>query len=265
VWLRSLYEDQLVRGCLRWPELGPGDRPTPTIGPHADVPVLVLNGELDVTTPLVNASDAAAAWSNATFVPVANEIHVSALYDYERCASRIVRRFVRTLDVGDTSCASQTPPINVVGSFPARVADAPQARRAGPADGSTAGDRRIAWVVVETIADAFNRWWNELYGGTGVGLRGGSYRVRGPYLSFERPLVVRFRETRFVSDVAVSGKVVWRRRAAVVTGRLRVESAAVSGTLHVVFDTDRASDVTIIRGRLDGRRIELRTARAWTS
>ncbi len=46
VWLRSVYEDQLVRGCLRWPELGPGDRPTPTIGPHSDVPVLVVNGEL---------------------------------------------------------------------------------------------------------------------------------------------------------------------------------------------------------------------------
>ncbi len=217
-----------------------------------------------MTTPLVNASDAAAAWPNATFVPVANEIHVSALYDYERCASRIVRRFVRTLDAGDTSCASQTPTINVVESFPARVADAPQARRAGPADGSTAGDRRVAWVVVETIADAFNRWWNVLYGGSGVGLRGGSYQIRGPYLSFERPLVLTFRQARFVADVAVSGKVVWLRRAAVANGRLRVEAPGVSGTLHVVFDTDRASDVTIIRGHLDGRRIVLRAARAWT-
>ncbi|MGZ8593252.1 MAG: alpha/beta hydrolase [Actinomycetota bacterium] len=265
VWLSSLYEDQLVHGCLRWPAPGPGDSPTPTIGPHSDVPVLVLDGELDVTTPLVNASDAAAAWPDATFVPVANEIHVSALYDYERCASRIVRRFVRTLDAGDTSCASQTPPINVVESFPARVADAPQARRAGPADGSTAGDRRVAWVVVETIADAFNRWWNELFGGTGVGLHGGSYRMRGPFYSSELPLVLTFHETRFVADVAVSGKVVWRRGAAVAVGRVRVEAPGVSGTLRVVFDTDRASDVTIIRGRLDGRRIELRATRAWTS
>ena len=182
VFLRMLWEDQLVDGCLRWPALGPGDSPMPTTGPHSDVPVLVLDGELDITTPLVNASDAAAAWPNATLVPVANEIHISALYDYERCASRIVRRFVRTFDAGDTSCASRTPRINVVESFPAEVADAPQARSAGPHDRSTARDRRVAWAAVETVADAFNRWWNELFGGTGVGLRGRLVRDARPVL-----------------------------------------------------------------------------------
>ncbi len=225
----------------------------------------MLDGEFDVTTPLVNAEDAAAAWPNATFVPVANEIHISALYDYERCASLIVRRFVRTHDAGDTSCAAQTPTINVVESFPEQVADAPQARRAGTPDASTASDRRVAWVVVETVADAFNRWWNELYGGTGVGLRGGTYGFRGPFLSFEQPLVVTFRGTRFADDVAVWGKVIWRRRAAFASGTLRVEAPSATGSLHVSFDTDRASDVTTIRGRLDGRRIVLEATRAWTS
>jgi pimeloyl-ACP methyl ester carboxylesterase len=265
VWLPFFYEDQLVRGCIRWPDLGPGDHPTPTIGTHPDLPVLVLSGELDVTTPLVNGRDAAAAWPNATFVLVANEIHVTALYDYERCASRIVRRFVRSQDAGDTSCASQTPEINVLESFPERVTDAPQARPAGPGDESTAGDRQVAWVAVETVADAFNRWWNELYGGTGVGLRGGSYEIRGRWLSFAAPLVITFLETRFVADVAVSGKVVWHRRAAVAIGRLRVQPPNATGTLRIVFDTDRASDVTLVGGRLGGRRIALETARAWTS
>lgn len=265
IWLRFPYEDQLVRGCLRWPALEPGDDQTPSRGPHTDLPVLVLNGEFDVTTPLVNAEDAAAAWPNATFVPVANEIHVAALYDYERCASRIVRRFVRTHDAGATSCASQTPTINVVESFPTQVADAPPARRSGAADASTAMDRRIAWVAVETVADAFNRWWNVLYGGTGVGLRGGTYRLRGPYLNFERPLVVTFRGTRFVEDVAIWGKVIWRRRAAFASGTLRIEAPGISGTLHVAFDTDRSGDATLVRGRLGGRRIVLETDRAWTS
>ena len=265
VWLRFPYEDQLVRGCLSWPALEPGDSPTPTIGPHPDVPVLVLNGELDVTTPLANAGDAAAAWPNATFVSFANEIHVTALYDYERCASRIARRFIRTLDGGDTSCAARTPAIHVVESFPATVTEAPPARPAHPSDESTPADRRVAWVVAETVADAFNRWWNELYGGRGVGLRGGSYRIRGPFLSFSSPLVLTFRGTRFVSDVAVSGEVTWRRRAAMATGRLRVEARDGSGSLRIAFQTDRAGDVATLRGRLGGRRVEVVTERAWTS
>jgi hypothetical protein len=229
------------------------------------VPVLVLNGEFDVTTPLVNASDAASAWPNATFVPVANEIHVTALYDYERCASRIVRRFVRTLDAGDTSCASQTPEIHVVETFPERLADAPEARRRGSGDESAAADRRIAWVATETVADALNRWWNELYGGTGVGLRGGTYRMEGPFYSFERPLVIRFDATRFVEDVAVSGRVVWHRGGAVAVARLFVDAPGIAGRLRLVFATDRSSDVTTVTGTLDGRRISLETARAWTS
>ena len=265
IWLPFPYEDQLVRGCLRWPALDPGDAPTPTVGPHPHVPVLVLNGELDVTTPLVNARDAAAAWPDATFVRLANEIHVTALYDYERCASRIVRRFVRTHDPGDTSCADRTPEINVVESFPARVADAPAAHRAGTEDESVALDRRVAWVATQTVADAFTRWWNELYGGIGVGLRGGSYRIDGPFTSFEQPLVITFDRTRFVEDVAVSGRVVWHRAGAVAIARLHVDAPGVRGSLRLVFETDRSSDVTTITGALDGREISLTTARAWTS
>ncbi len=182
-------------------------------GPHSDVPVLVLDGELDITTPLANASDAAAAWPNATLVPVANEIHISALYDYERCASRIVRRFVsdvrrrgHVVRVADPEDQRR----RVVPRRGRRRAAGPKRGTERPVDRT---DRRVAWAAVETVADAFNRWWNELFGGTGVGLRGGSYEMRGPFYRWDRPLVLTFDETRFVADVAVSGTVVWHRRA----------------------------------------------------
>jgi pimeloyl-ACP methyl ester carboxylesterase len=236
IWLPFPYEDQLVRGCLRWPALAPGDAPTPTLTPHPDLPVLVLDGEFDVTTPLANSMAAAAAWPNATFVPVANEIHISALYDYERCASRIVRRFVRTLEPGDTSCASHTPEIRVVESFPGEVGEAPSARPASGRDRSTALDRRMAWAAVETVADAFNRWWNVLYGGTGVGLRGGTYEIGGPFYSFDRP-----------------------------AGRLRLEGPGATGVLRISFATDRAEDETRLVGRIEGRRIVLVSGRTWSS
>jgi pimeloyl-ACP methyl ester carboxylesterase len=265
VWLDSLYGGELVRGCLRWPDLAPGDSPMPTTGPHTDLPVLVLNGELDAITPLVDGIHAADAWPNGTFVPVANEIHIVGLYDYERCTSRIVRRFVRTHDAGDTSCASQTPEINVVESFPRTVADAPAARQGGRFDESTALDRRIAWVATQTVGDAFHRWWNELFAGVGVGLRGGTYTMRGPFYSWDQPLVITFDETRFVDDVTVSGTVLWHRAGAVANGRLSVEGPGVAGRLRLSFPTDRSGDVTSITGVLNGRRIELQTARAWSS
>jgi pimeloyl-ACP methyl ester carboxylesterase len=263
-YLRMIWEVQIVRGCIRWPAPGSGDASMPTLEPHPDLPVLVLNGEFDITTPLSNGMDAAAAWPNATFVQVANEIHISALYDYERCASRIVRRFVLTHDAGDTSCAAETPEIAVVERFPRLVADAPNAEILGKMDDSAPGDRRVAWAVVQTVADAFNRWWNETYGG-GVGLRGGTFSVDGPFYSFARPLVISFDEARFVSDVAVSGTVVWHRRAAVAIGRLRVDAPGSSGRVAIRFDTDRHGDVTTIIGELGGRRVELVTDRAWTS
>ena len=57
------------------------------------MPVLVLNGELDQSTPVADARHVANAFPNATFVEVPNTAHVSALYDFQHCASHIVRRF----------------------------------------------------------------------------------------------------------------------------------------------------------------------------
>ena len=71
------------------------------------VPVLVLNGDLDVITPLADAARAAALFPNATNVMVENAVHVTALADFDRCATGIVRRFLRTLAAGDTSCAGR--------------------------------------------------------------------------------------------------------------------------------------------------------------
>jgi pimeloyl-ACP methyl ester carboxylesterase len=263
-WLNSLYEYQLVYGCIEWPPPGPGDGPAPTVAPHTDLPVLVLNGELDVTTPLSGAQAAADAWPNATLVEVANEIHISALYDYERCASEIVRQFVRTSDPGDTSCASSTSEVHVVEAFPRRVQDAPQADPGGVADRSTSFDRRVAWTAGETVGDVLSRWWNTLQGSRGVGLRGGTYDARGSYLT-ARPLVLDLHGVRFVDDVAVSGSVVWRRAAGVIVANLRVDAPAGSGRLHIVSPTNRFGDVTTVRGVLTGHEVDLTLPRLWSA
>ncbi len=173
IWLGSLYVDQLVTGCLRWPAPRYPDPPVPPGAGYPTVPVLVLDGDLDVITPLGDATRAARLFPNSTLVTVRNNGHVTALADYNDCASGIVRRFLETLAPGDVSCAGRTAEVHVVPDFPRTVAAAPPAEPAGAdaGDRSTAKDRRAAWSAGWAVGDALARWWL-MFGSKGHGLRG---------------------------------------------------------------------------------------------
>jgi hypothetical protein len=148
------------------------------------------------------------------------------------------------------------PPVNVA-AFPRTLATAPAA------DGGRAEleARRAGWVATQTIGDALARWYNLMFTTRGHGLRGGSYTITGGYLSHS-PLVIRFDRTRLTSDMAVSGRAVWDRRAWRVHARLRLTGAA-SGVLVISFPTDVAGAIATISGRVDGRTVRLETAAPW--
>ncbi len=255
VWLRTVAERELVRGCLDWPRPKLGPPPFPGSGRPA-MPVLVLNGEFDQSTPVADAQHVASAFPNATLVEVPNTAHVSALYDFQHCASHIVRKFLRSLVTGSTACAAAMPPVNVA-TFPRTLAAAPEA------DGGRVGlqARRAGWVATQTIGDALARWYNLMFTTRGHGLRGGGYTITGGYLSHS-PLSIRFDGTRLTSDVAVSGRAVWDRRAWRVHARLRL-TGAVGGVLSISFPTDVAGAIATISGRVGGRTVRLETAAPW--
>jgi len=254
-FLESLYQDQLVSGCLAWPAPA---RPDPPVAPGAtypDVPVLVLDGDLDVVTPLSDSARAAALFPNSTQVTVENAVHVTALADFDDCAAAIVRRFLRTQRAGDTSCASRLAELRVVPRFPRHLASAPAASpRAG--DRSRRLDRRAAWVAARAVADAFSRWWL-MSGARGHGLRGGSFVAEGAYLARE-PLRLRLDGIRFVRDLAVSGSAAWDRRALGIHARLRLTGAR-RGTLRMSWSTSQRQAVATVTGRIGGRAIRLHT------
>ena len=256
IWLRSLYVDQLVTGCLRWPRPRYPDPPVPPGASYPGTPVLVLDGDLDAITPLGDSRRAAALFPNATLVQVRNTGHVTALADYADCASGIARRFLATLSPGDVGCAERTPEVHVVPEFPRLLRGAPGAERDGAADRSTAAGRRAAWVAARTVGDALARWWN-MYGSKGHGLRGGSFTAAGEYLAYS-PIRLRLRGARFVGDVAVTGKVAWDRRAGTVRARIRLSDAA-SGRLRIAWDARAVRATARLRGSLGGRRVYLRT------
>jgi pimeloyl-ACP methyl ester carboxylesterase len=256
IWLRSLYIDQLVTGCLRWPAPRYPDPPVAPGTAYPGVPVLVLVGDVDSITPIGDSAAAAALFPNSTLVTVPNVGHVTALADYPGCASGIVRRFITTLEPGDVSCAQLTPEIHVVPEFPRGLAAAPSAEPAGPADRSGPQERRAAWSASWAVGDALARWWL-MYGSKGHGLRGGTFTAAGDYLAYG-PITLRLRRVRFVPGVAVSGRVVWNRRAGSVTAALRVSGAA-HGRLRMRWSTVTARAFASLRGELGGRRVRLRT------
>jgi pimeloyl-ACP methyl ester carboxylesterase len=95
--------------CIRWPDRhGPVQR---TSGPFADEPVLVLSGDLDPNTPTEEGRLAAQQFRNSQVIEVPNVTHVPEAHT--GCAAAIEMDFIRTLQVGDTSCLADIPPIPV--------------------------------------------------------------------------------------------------------------------------------------------------------
>jgi pimeloyl-ACP methyl ester carboxylesterase len=214
-WTGTDYEGVLA--CLRWPSPARPDPPDPPGAAYPDVPTLVLNGDLDTITASSGAREVARRFPGAIFVELANTFHVSALYDWDGCASALYVRFVRELSAGDTSCAGEIGEVNVVPSF----AEAEPARSAA-GDESTRAERRVAAAAALTAADVIARWLVN-YDGDGVGLRGGRWSYAGyPNVRFTLTNV------QLVPGVRVSGTVRWAYRGGAVRGT--VEARGADGT-----------------------------------
>ncbi len=255
LWLKSTVEYQLVYGCLRWPAPRFEDPAVPAGATFPDMPVLVLDGDLDSVTPLGDSEAAAELFPNSELVVVRNVGHVTALSDFDRCGSVLVRRFFTDLDPGDTSCAEEIPELHVVPKFPRRVADAPAAEP-GTGDRSNSLDRRAAWTAARSVGDAWSRWWL-IYGEKGYGLRGGSFTAGGAaYYSFG-PVRLDLKRVRYAEDLAVSGEAVWDRREQRYSATLRLAGTR-RGRLVISWPSAQNA-VAEIRGRLGGRVVRLRT------
>jgi pimeloyl-ACP methyl ester carboxylesterase len=252
--------------CISWPTPQRPNPPFPLQMRFPNIPALVLNAELDLI-PLRQAKALTRLFPQVTFVKVANAHHVTGWWN--PCAATIEVRFIATLTAGNTSCATNpkgpfhtpgTPvtrfvPFHVVRSFPRLAADAPPARVARRSvDHSTRADRRVANAAWSAIEDAVMRSMR-MTARTGRGLRGGSFKLHRS----ARATALRYRATRFTTDVRVTGRATLRTR----TNRLRaVLTIAAPGNedgrlrfAGVIFDPARP--VVAIRGRLGARRVSL--------
>ena len=189
--------------CAAWP-VAPASHPASHVVAaeprYPDVPALIISGELDSITTMADGAAVAAAFEHGRQIRIANSFHVNALPRARSgCAARIVRRFMATLESGDTRCAAEVPPLRLVPRFAVHAAEIEPALGLS---GNRADAAQLRWVnaAVQTIGDVLTRLGANS-SGQGAGLRGGVYRI-SQSAAAER---VRLDEVRWTEDVAVSG------------------------------------------------------------
>jgi pimeloyl-ACP methyl ester carboxylesterase len=224
--------------CESWPqapvapEFGPGPLP--------DVPVLMVEGEDDLRTPLENAQRTAALFPRARLFVVPATGHSAIGSDFSGCAQRAFARFVQRRPVGPR-CRRLPRPFPPEPPPPRRLADVPRLA------GTTGLRGRTLAAVKLTLRDVIEDSITALILDPSVsdiarggGLRAGRYRI-----DFENTLVLD--GVAFVPGVTLTGRLehfLTRRQR----GRLRVGGAAAPhGVLAVRGER--------VSGRLGGRRV----------
>jgi pimeloyl-ACP methyl ester carboxylesterase len=238
--------------CVEWPVAPPTHPASQVVGPnpqYPDVPALIVSGELDNITTLADGAAVARAFKHGTQVRIANSFHVNALpHARSACGAQIVRRFIETLESGDTSCAAEVPPLRLVPRFALHAADLEPAAAAG---GNRASDAQLRWVqaAVQTAGDVLARLGGNSTG-QGVGLRGGTFRA----VDDASTVHVRLDQVRWTEDLAVSGQIDKpAARSGTVRASLHIAAAqGSSGDLNVEWPEGTADAVAAVRGRLGG-------------
>jgi len=247
--------------CLDWP-VAPAGHPASQVvaadDTYPDVPVLVVSGELDNMTTIADGTAVARAFPRGRQVIIANGFHVNALPRARSpCGAELVRRFVETLEVGDTRCAAAAPPVRLLARFARHAAELE------PAEGlasNQASDLQLRFLsaAVLTAGDIVTRLQMNS-SGHGVGLRGGRFTVserRGTQL-------VRLDAVRWTEDLAVSGTLEKTPGdGGQVRAHLRLSGTAplsgagrLDGTVEVVWGDAAPEALADIRGTLGGARV----------
>ncbi len=236
--------------CTTWPVPSPQHPPGEPVPPGTqfpNVPVLVLNGDLDTITTPAEGERAAELFPHATHVIVANTGHVTALYDFYGCASSIVLRFVRTRRV-DARCAAGVPALHLVPSF-SRKLDNVAPATALKGNRAPVKQLRAAAAAALAAADVLERSYE--FGLTrGSGLRGGTYSAV-PADATDRASLDGIRWTE---DLAVGGTARLDARSASARASLTLSDAS-RGSLDVAWPTAGSHAQAELQGTIDGYRV----------
>jgi pimeloyl-ACP methyl ester carboxylesterase len=233
--------NDLINLCAAWPAAPAA--PVFGAGPLPDVPVLLLEGEDDLRTPVENAQRVAAEFPQARLYVVAATGHSALGSDVTGCTDRAFARFFTGRRLPGPCRRFRKRP---------RPDPPPPTRLAQlePAPGVRGRPGRAVRAVNLTLRDVSEDYSTALFASffgpettRGGGLRGGRWSVRANG-------TLRLRKVRFMPGVRVTGRVV-RFQEPGQRGRLRVAGPGTPDG-RLVLRGKR------IRGRLGGRRVRTR-------
>jgi pimeloyl-ACP methyl ester carboxylesterase len=236
--------------CVEWP-VAPSTHPASNVvaadAQYPDIPALIISGELDNMTTTADGALVTAAFKHGTQIHIANSFHVNALPRARSdCAAAIARRFMVSLNVGDTSCAGEVPALRLVPRF---ARHASELESAVPLPGNRADAEQLQWVsaAVMTAGDVLARLGGNSTG-TGVGLRGGTFRV----VNDASAAHVSLSKVRWTEDAAISGNIdkPLARRGTVHASLQVVGPTEFTGELSVEWPEGVAGSDARIRGKL---------------
>ena len=239
--------------CLPWSmppkDLAPGapGAPLPPSAHFPAVPTLVLSGDLDSITSVIDANDTAGQFPNAVHVVVPNLGHVVTDSDEIGCTLGMVHRFVKELTPGDTNCVQRVRSVRTVPRF-ARTASELAPLQALTGDKTTDAQRRIAAAGLESVGDVIARYY-VTYNYVDSGLRGGklTYHATGTGYDFK------LNEFKWTQDIAVSGSVSWDQTNNIVTAHVTLKSAGTRvGALQIRWNDADIDAMASVTGEIQG-------------
>ncbi|MGK9237046.1 alpha/beta hydrolase [Inquilinus limosus] len=249
--------------CLDWPAppkgVVPGSAADPG-KPFPNVPTLVLSGDIDSITSPIEGLETARLFPDATYVPVRNLTHITAITDQAifvppkgadatGCVAPIVLTFVRSGgDAGDTSCTQRIRPIRTVPAFAVKTGEVAPAK-ADAGNAATETDLRIASAAAETAGDVLARYFVNSTG-SGVGLRGGTFGFE----AFDEGYAFTLDQIRWAEDLAVSGTIRWNQATGDIAAELTL-AGADTGALALAWNDRDTDAVARITGTIDGRTV----------
>jgi pimeloyl-ACP methyl ester carboxylesterase len=239
--------------CLPWhkpPEdLAPGTAgaPLPPSVQYPAVPTLVLSGDLDSITSVIDANETTAQFPDAIHVVVPNLGHVVTDSDEIGCTLGIVHRFVRNLDPGNTNCVNGVRPVRTVPLF-ARQASELEPLQELKGDKTSDAQRRIAAAGLEAVGDVIARWY-VTYNNIDTGLHGGKFT----YHTNATGYVFTLTNFSWTEDVAVSGTVSWDQASNIITAQVTLKSAGTqAGNLQIRWNDGDINAMASVTGKIQG-------------
>jgi pimeloyl-ACP methyl ester carboxylesterase len=245
--------------CLPWhkppADLAPGTpgAPLPPGVQYPAVPTLILSGDLDSITSVIDANETAEQFPDAVHIVVPNLGHVVTGSDEVGCTLGMVQRFTRNLVPGNTNCVNKVRPVRTVPLFARRAAElAPLQQFAG--DKTSEVQRRIAAAGLEAVGDAIARWY-VTYNSVDTGLRGGKFTYRTSDTGYVFNLV----NLKWTEDVAVSGTVSWNQINNVISAQVTLKSAGAEvGHLQIRWNDGDINAVAAVTGEIQGATLNAR-------